>query len=207
MARVRSANDAASVRVRVRRHPERAVPERAEEILRAGRVAHVGYAVDGQPFVLPLLYFYDDGKLYLHGAPASRTIKALRAGTPVCVEVTLLDGLVASRDAKSHSMNYRSTMVFGTCDVVADLETKRAVFEQMTQNFFPSRTAGMDYHPASVGDLRGVELLVVRVEERSAKVRSGPPRGLHDTEGDTEEETEEAGTQTGYVVELPGVDG
>ncbi|HEX6819622.1 MAG TPA: pyridoxamine 5'-phosphate oxidase family protein [Ktedonobacterales bacterium] len=199
MTRARTANDAASQRARVRRHPERAAPERAEEILRAGRVAHVGYAVDGQPFVLPLLYFYDDGKLYLHGAPASRTIKALRAGMPVCVEVTLLDGLVASRDAKSHSVNYRSAMVFGTCEAVQDLAAKRAVFERMTQRMFSGRTAGTDYHPANEGDLKGVELLMVRIEERSAKVRSGPPRGLHDTD-------DPAGTQTGYVVELPGID-
>lgn len=199
MARVKTANDTASARTRIRRHPERAVPERAEEILRVGKLAHVAYAVDGQPFVVPLLYYYEDGILYLHGAPASRTIRALRAGTPVCVEVTLLDGLVASRDAKSHSVNYRSVVVFGRAEAVADLAEKRAVFERMTQAYFSGRTVGVDYHPPSTGELRGVELLAVRVEERSAKMRSGPPLGIHDID-------DHDGTQTGYVVLLPGID-
>jgi nitroimidazol reductase NimA-like FMN-containing flavoprotein (pyridoxamine 5'-phosphate oxidase superfamily) len=193
--------ESTSVRSRIRRHPERAVPERVEEILRAGRVAHVAYAVDGQPFIVPFTYFYADGAVYLHGAPASRTIKALCGGTPVCVEVTLLDGLVASRDAKSHSMNYRSAVVFGCAAVVADLKEKRALFERMTASYFPGRTAGTDYYPARTGDLRAVELLAVRVDEQSAKARSGPPLGAHDGGDDGE-----AGTATAYVVELPGLD-
>jgi nitroimidazol reductase NimA-like FMN-containing flavoprotein (pyridoxamine 5'-phosphate oxidase superfamily) len=195
-----STEQRASARTRIRRHPERSVPERAEEILRAGRVAHVAYAVDGQPFVLPFTYFYADGAVYLHGAPASRTVKVLRAGTPVCVEVTLLDGLVASRDAKSHSMNYRSAVVFGRAEAVTDLEEKRALFERMTATYFPGRAAGADYYPARTGDLRAVELLAVRVDDLSAKARSGPPLGAHDRDA-------EAGTTTAYVVELPGLDG
>ncbi len=187
-------------RTRIRRHPERAAPERAEEILRAGKLAHVGFTVDGQPFVLPFGYYYEDGTLYLHGAPASRTIKALRAGTPVCVEVTLLDGLVASRDAKSHSMNYRSVMIFGRAEAVKDLAAKRRLFERMTASYFPERSAGRDYYPARDGDLKAVELLAVRIAERSAKSRTGGPRGAHDA-------GEEGGTTTGYVVELPGIDG
>lgn len=200
MVRAKTANDTASARVRVRRHPERAVPERAEEILRAGKLAHVAYAVDGQPFVLPMLYLYEDGTVYLHGAPASRTVRALRAGTPVCVEVTLLDGLVASRDAKSHSANYRSVMVFGRAEIVADLAEKRAVFERMTAAYFPGRAAGADYVPASTGELRGVELLAVRAEEKSAKTRCGPPLGAHDR-------NDYDGPETGYVVVLPRVSG
>jgi nitroimidazol reductase NimA-like FMN-containing flavoprotein (pyridoxamine 5'-phosphate oxidase superfamily) len=199
MARVKTANDTASVRTRIRRHPERAVPERAEEILCVGRVAHVAFAVDGQPFIVPFGYFYENKTVYLHGAPASRTIKALRGGMPVCVEVTLLDGLVASRDAKSHSMNYRSVVVFGTAEAVRDLSEKRALFERMTEHYFPGRTAGTDYLPARDGDLRAVEILAVRIAERSAKVRSGPPLGAHDP-GD------HVGSETRYVVLLPGLD-
>jgi nitroimidazol reductase NimA-like FMN-containing flavoprotein (pyridoxamine 5'-phosphate oxidase superfamily) len=195
----RRAGTATSERTHVRRHPERAAPERAEEILRAGRLAHVGFAIDGQPFVLPFGYYYEDGALYLHGAPASRAIKALRAGTPVCVEVTLLDGLVASRDAKSHSMNYRSVMVFGRAEAVKDLAEKRALFERMTAAYFPERTAGGDYYPARDGDLRAVELLAVRIEDLSAKSRSGPPLGEHDAD-------EDGGTTMGYVVTLPEID-
>jgi nitroimidazol reductase NimA-like FMN-containing flavoprotein (pyridoxamine 5'-phosphate oxidase superfamily) len=94
----------ASARSRIRRHPERSAPGLAEEFLRAGRVAHVAFVAAGQPCVLPFTYHYDAGKLYIHGAPASRTLRTLRPGTPVCAEVTLVDGLVASRDAKSHSL-------------------------------------------------------------------------------------------------------
>jgi nitroimidazol reductase NimA-like FMN-containing flavoprotein (pyridoxamine 5'-phosphate oxidase superfamily) len=169
-------------RTRVRRHPERAVPEQVEAFLRAGRVAHVAYAVNGQPRMAPFLYFYDDGALYLHGVPASATIKALREGAPVCVNVTMLDGLVASRAARAHSANYRSVVVFGRAEVVADLQEKRRVFERMTARFFPGREAGQDYARASVKDLRGVELLAVRVEEMSAKARTGPALGEHDAE-------------------------
>lgn len=186
-------------RSRIRRHPERAVPEMAEEILLRGRVAHVAFAIDGQPYVLPMTYHYEDAILYVHGAPASRTMKAVRAGTPVCVEVTLLDGLVASRDAKSHSANYRSAIVFGVAEPVTDLETKRAVMERMTLRYFPGRTAGQDYQPAHDGDLRTIDLLAIGVEEQSAKARFGGPKGPHDADED--------GPGTRYVLTLPGVDG
>jgi nitroimidazol reductase NimA-like FMN-containing flavoprotein (pyridoxamine 5'-phosphate oxidase superfamily) len=184
-------------RTRIRRHPERAMPERVEEFLRAGRVAHVAYTVDEQPHSVPFLYFYDDGALYLHGVPASATIKALRAGARVCVNVTLLDGLVASRDAKSHSANYRSVVVFGRAEVVADLAEKRRVFERMTARFFPGREAGHHYERASVKDLRGVELLAVRIDEMSAKTRTGPALGAHDAE-------DEYGGFSTFVLGTPG---
>jgi nitroimidazol reductase NimA-like FMN-containing flavoprotein (pyridoxamine 5'-phosphate oxidase superfamily) len=171
-----------SARTRIRRHPERAVPKQAEAILRAGSVAHVAYAVEGQPHILPFLYFYDAGALYLHGVPANATIRALRDGAPVCVDVTILDGLVASRDAKSHSANYRSVVVFGRAEVVTSLDEKRQVFERMTAAFFPDREAGRDYQRASAKDLRGVEVLAVRIEEMSAKARTGPALGAHDAE-------------------------
>jgi uncharacterized protein len=182
---------------RVRRHPERAVPEQAEEFLRAGRIAHVAYAVDGQPHIVPFLYFYDNGALYLHGVPASATIRALRKGAPVCASVTILDGLVASRNAKSHSVNYRSVVVFGRSEVVTDLEEKRRVFERMTERFFPEREAGHDYEHATIKDLRGVELLAVRVVEMSAKTRTGPALGAHDAE-------DAYGGFTTFVLPMPG---
>lgn len=187
-------------RSRIRRHAERARDaEAAEAILCAGRVAHVGFSDgSGQPYVLPFTYAYEDGRLYLHGARASRMVRLLRTGTPVCIEVTLLDGLVASRSAKSHSMNYRSVVVFGTAEAVTNETEKRAVFERMTARYFPDRLAGRDYLPARAGELRAVELLAVRVEELSAKARSGPPLGPHDAED------EAFGSR--FVVLLPGVD-
>jgi uncharacterized protein len=188
----------ASARTRIRRHPERAAPELAEEFLRAGRVAHVAFVVAGQPYVLPFTYHYDAGKLYIHGAPASRTLRTLRPGTPVCAEVTLLDGLVASRDAKSHSMNYRSVVLFGEAVEVTDLDEKRLAFEAMTRRYFPGRAAGREYAPARDGDLRAVTLLAIAIEELSAKTRAGPALGPRDGE--------EAAAGTSFVLRLPGLD-
>ena len=98
-------------RVRIRRHPERAMPDRAAAILEQGQVAHIGFCMDGAPFVVPFTYHFDvaePDRLYIHGALASRALRQLAAGGPVCVTVTLLDGLVYSRSAKYHSVNYRS---------------------------------------------------------------------------------------------------
>lgn len=184
-----------SARSRIRRQPGRSQPTVAEEVLQRGHVAHVAYALDGQPYVLPFTYHYEDGTIYLHGAHSSRTLATLRNQTPVCVEITLLDGLVASRDAKSHSANYRSVVVFGTAVRVSDEDQKRAIFERMTLRYFPDRVAGRDYLHARSGELRATELLAVAVDELGAKTRTGPPHGAHDGPED--------GLGTRYVVVLP----
>ena len=135
----------------VRQHPERAVPQRAQEFLAQGQVAHVGFEQDGRPYVIPMLYHYSPerpDRIYLHSGPASRTLQQLASGIPVCVTVTQLDGLVYSRDAKYHSANYRCVMCFGRGRIFEDEEGKRAMFEAMTSRYFPGRTAGRDYAPA-----------------------------------------------------------
>ena len=107
---------AASPRARIRIHPERSQPDEAHAILAAGRVAHVGFVQDGQPFVIPMTYQFDAGRpghVYLHGAHHSRLLQHLATGAPVCVTVTLVDGLVYSRTALFHSVNYRSVVCFG----------------------------------------------------------------------------------------------
>ncbi|HEU5348267.1 MAG TPA: pyridoxamine 5'-phosphate oxidase family protein [Ktedonobacterales bacterium] len=187
----------ASPRSRIRRHPERSVPEIAEEILRVGLVAHVAFAVDGQPYVVPMTYHYEDGVIYLHGAPASRLQQTLRAGAQVAVEVTLLDGLVASRDAKNHSVNYRSVVVYGTAEPVTGMKRKRALMEAMTRRYFPGWTVGRDYDPATTGHLRALEVMAVAIEELSAKARSGPPRGARDALDDA--------PGSAFVLVLPGL--
>lgn len=174
------------------------MPEIAEEILCAGRVAHVAFAVDGQPYIIPMTYYYDDGVVYLHGAPASRLQKTLGAGTAVAIEVMLLDGLVASRDAKNHSANYRSVVVYGVAEPVTDSRRKRALMEAMTARYFPGRTVGHDYDPATIGHLRALDVMAVAVEELSAKARSGPARGSRDA-------LDEA-PGSAFVVILPGLD-
>jgi len=188
----------ASVRSRIRRHPERGVPEQVEAILRAGRVAHIAYTIDGQPYVLPFTYDYADERIYVHAVPGSRTVKSLRAGMAVAVEITMLDGLIASRDASTHSMNYRSVVVFGHAEAIRDHAEKRAIFERMTSRYFPNRTAGVDYDHATVKDLRGVEILAISIEEVSAKSRIGGPRGDHDDD--------EVSTFSAFVVPLLRLD-
>ena len=177
------------------------MPEIAEEALRAGRVAHVAFAVDGQPYIIPMTYHYEDGVIYLHGAPASRLQKTLRAGTAVAIEVTLLDGLVASRDAKKHSMNYRSVVVYGVAEPVNDTRRKRALMEAMTERYFPGRMVGHDYEAATIGQLRAMDMMAVAIEDLSAKARSGPPLGSRDALGEDE------APGSAYVVMLPGMDG
>src|SRR5438067_1513784 len=127
-----------STRATIRRHPERAVPEEAPDILARGVVAHLGFSKGDQPFVIPLAYHYDPatpGRLYLHGSRGSRALRHLGGGAPVCVTVTLLDGLVYSRSAQYHSINYRSVVCFGRGRVVTDLAEKRALFESMISRY------------------------------------------------------------------------
>lgn len=187
-----------SARSRIRRHADRRVPEQVEAILQTGRVAHIAYAIDGQPYVLPFTYDYADERIYVHAVPGSRTVKTLRAGMAVAVEITMLDGLIASRDASTHSMNYRSVVVFGRAATVRDDAEKRAVFERMTARYFPNRTAGRDYVHATEKDLHGVELLVIPIEEVSAKSRTGGPLGPLDADADA--------PGSAFVVPLPGLD-
>lgn len=185
-------------RSRIRRHSDRSVPTQVEAILRAGRVAHVAYVVDGEPYIIPFSYDYADATVYLHGAPASTTLKALRSGSAVCLEVLLLDGLIASKTAPSHSMNYRSVVVFGQARRVTDLAAKRAILERMTQRYFAGRTVDHDYAAASTADLKSLEVLAVAIDELNAKVRSGPPAGPLDTDPDA--------PGSAYVVTLPALD-
>ncbi|HEX5572102.1 MAG TPA: pyridoxamine 5'-phosphate oxidase family protein [Ktedonobacterales bacterium] len=167
-------------RSRIRRHAERSVAAEAERMLEAGQVAHVAYTLDGQPHVIPFLYDYADGAVYLHGAPASRTLKSLRAGMSVAIEVLLLDGLIASRDAESHSANYRSVVVYGVAQRVTGMAEKRAILERMTRRYFPGRAVGQDYAAATEKQMRALEVLRVPIDELSAKQRDGGPRGPRD---------------------------
>jgi nitroimidazol reductase NimA-like FMN-containing flavoprotein (pyridoxamine 5'-phosphate oxidase superfamily) len=172
-----------AARSTIRRHPERAVPEEAAEILAAGLVAHVGFCDEGQPFVIPMSYHYDPARpdrLYLHGARESRLLRVLASGTPVSIAVTLVDGLVYSRTAFNHSMNYRSVVCFGRARVIEDEAEQRALFEAMTERSIPGRQAGVDYQPATRQQLAATLLVEVAIEEWSAKARRGGPRGPYD---------------------------
>jgi len=170
-------------RTRIRNHPERAVPEESAEILAQGQVAHVGFISGGQPMVVPLTYHFDPRSpdhLYLHGAARSRALDELAGGQPVCVTVTLVDGLVYSRKAMNHSMNYRSVMVFGHGKLIEDEDVKFKIFDQMVQRYFPGRVVGEDYNPPPSEDLGITALVEVTIDEWSGKARRGPPTGPDD---------------------------
>jgi uncharacterized protein len=165
----------ASPRTRVKRLPARARYEAAtiESILDEGLVCHVGFQVEGQPYVIPTAYARVGDRLYLHGSAASRMLRSLAAGVPVCVTVTLLDGLVLARSAFHHSMNYRSVVVLGLAVPIADAAEKRAALEAIVEHIIPGRAR--DVRPPSEQELRKTLVLSLPLEESSAKVRTGPP--------------------------------
>jgi hypothetical protein len=172
------------IRTQIRSHPERAVPGRAAEILSQGHVAHVGFLDEGQPVVIPFGYHFDAAapdRLYLHGGTAGRAIARLESGDPVCVTVTLLDGLVYSRTALYHSMNYRSVVCFGRGCRVTDAALQQRVYEGMVSRYFPGRTPGRDYSIPTPAHLEATALIEIRIEEMSAKSRQGGPAGPTDS--------------------------
>jgi nitroimidazol reductase NimA-like FMN-containing flavoprotein (pyridoxamine 5'-phosphate oxidase superfamily) len=169
-----------SDRTRMRRHPERAVPDQIEEFLRAGLIAHVAYVDAGEPRTVPFFYHYEAGHIYVHGSAGSGTLRILEDGRPVAVSIALLDDLVASKTAPNHSANYRSVVVFGRCHRVSDLARKRRILDATTERYFPGRHAPADYVPATDDDLTRMELIAIEIEEAQAKARTGGPMGPTD---------------------------
>ena len=162
-------------RTTVKRLPKRAAYDRAtvEAILDEGRICHVGFNVQGQPFVLPTVYARVGATLYLHGSAASRMLESVGGGIPACVTVTLLDGLVLARSAFHHSVNYRSVVVFGTATLMDPGEETVKVLELFTEKLVPGRWA--DVRPPNRQELKGTKVLSLPLDEASAKVRTGPP--------------------------------
>jgi hypothetical protein len=162
-------------RTELRRIPNRGSHdwETIHEILDAGFLAHVGFCVDGQPFVIPTLYGRDGEKLYLHGSAASRMLRELATGIPACVTVTLVDGLVLARSAFHHSMNYRSVVAFGTAREIADSGQKIQCLRVISEHLIAGRWA--DVRGPSEKELKATRVLEFPIEEASSKVRSGPP--------------------------------
>src|SRR5258707_10922219 len=142
-------------------------------ILDAGFLAHIGFCVDGQPFFSPTLYGRDGQRLYLHGSAASRMLRELETGIPTCVTVTLVDGLVLSRSAFDHSMNYRSVVAFGKARKVVDPEQKIKSLRVISEHLIAGRWA--DVRGPSEKELKATTVLEFSIEEASSKVRSGPP--------------------------------
>jgi hypothetical protein len=160
----------------VRRLRERGRYDRAavHAILDEGFVCHVGFAGARGPVVIPTAYARDGDDLYLHGAAGNAALAALRTGSPVCVTVTLVDGLVLARSAFHHSVNYRSVVVFAVATEVTDLEEKRRALEAVVEHIVPGR--GADARPPSDIELRTTRVVRLPIDEASAKVRTGGPK-------------------------------
>jgi nitroimidazol reductase NimA-like FMN-containing flavoprotein (pyridoxamine 5'-phosphate oxidase superfamily) len=142
-------------------------------ILDVGFLAHVGFCVSGQPFVIPTLYGREGGKLYLHGSAASRLLGELEIGIPACLTVTLVDGLVLSRSAFDHSMNYRSVVAFGTAKKIVDPVEKVMSLRVISEHLISGRW--VEVRGPSESELKATSVLEFLIDEASAKVRSGPP--------------------------------
>jgi nitroimidazol reductase NimA-like FMN-containing flavoprotein (pyridoxamine 5'-phosphate oxidase superfamily) len=162
-------------RSKLRRLPKRGSHELAEiyRILDAAFLAHLGFQVDGQPFVVPTLFGRDEDKLYLHGSAASRTLREVGGGIPACVTVTLVDGLVLARSAFHHSMNYRSVMAFGTARRIEDPAEKNRALRVISEHVMTGRWD--DVRAPYESELKQTAVLEFTIEEASAKVRTGPP--------------------------------
>jgi nitroimidazol reductase NimA-like FMN-containing flavoprotein (pyridoxamine 5'-phosphate oxidase superfamily) len=162
-------------RTTVRRHPERAAYDRdtIDAILDEGLVGHLGISLDGQPYVIPMLYARSGDTLYLHGAPASRLLGTMAGGVRCCFTVTLLDGLVLARSAFRHSLNYRSVVVLGDARGVEDSAERLASLESIVEHVLTGRTA--DVRGPSEAELKVTEVVALSIVDASAKMRSGPP--------------------------------
>lgn len=162
-------------RTRLVREAERAVYDReaAYRILDEGFLCHVGFVADGQPFVIPTSYGRKDANLYIHGSAASRMLRQMKDAVPVCITVTLLDGLVLARSIFNHSMNYRSVVVLGKATLVDEAEEKIAALRLLSEHILPGRWA--DARQPNERELKATSVLRVPIEEFSAKVRVGPP--------------------------------
>lgn len=168
-------NFSPTTRTTLKRLPKRGSFERETVygILDEGFVCHVGFIVDGQPFVIPTAYGRAGDVLYIHGARASRMQKTLAAGADVCITVTLVDGLVLARSAFHHSINYRSVVVFGRPRVVEDEAEKALAMEAFTEHVMPGRWADVRWPTAQ--ELAATTVLALSLTEASAKIRTGPP--------------------------------
>ena len=162
-------------RTRLVREAERGVYNRetAYRILDEGFLCHVGFVADGQPFVIPTSYGRKDDRLYIHGSAASRMLRQMKEGVPVCVTVTLLDGLVLARSIFNHSMNYRSVVILGKATPVDDPLEKVEALRLLSEHIIPGRWA--DARQPNERELKATLVMRVPIEEFSAKVRSGPP--------------------------------
>jgi nitroimidazol reductase NimA-like FMN-containing flavoprotein (pyridoxamine 5'-phosphate oxidase superfamily) len=162
-------------RTDLQQHPERASldPADVDAILAEALVCHVALIEEGQPFVLPTTFGRIGKWLYLHGSPQSRMVNTVASGAPICVSVSLLDGLVLATTAFSHSMNYRSLVVFGRGRVVDDPKEKRSALDAIVDHLMPGRREHL--RPMTDKEVNATMVVAIPLDEVSVKIRSGPP--------------------------------
>jgi nitroimidazol reductase NimA-like FMN-containing flavoprotein (pyridoxamine 5'-phosphate oxidase superfamily) len=159
--------------LRVKREPHRGAYDREtiDAILDEALLCHLGFQIDGRPYVIPTLHARVGDRLYVHGSAASRMLRHAAAGMPMCATVTLFDGLVLARSVFNHSVNYRSVVVFGTATLVGDDE-KREALRALTEQLAPGRWD--EARQPTAKELKATSILSLPLDEASAKVRSGP---------------------------------
>ena len=162
-------------RTRLRRLPKRGAFDRETVygILDESFICHVGFVVEGQPYVIPTGFGRVDDVLYIHGSSASRMLRTLSQGVDVCFTTTLVDGLVLARSAFHHSINYRSVVVLGKATLVENSDEKNKALEAITEHIVPGRWASVRW-PTEL-ELKATSVLKLKIEEASAKVRTGGP--------------------------------
>jgi nitroimidazol reductase NimA-like FMN-containing flavoprotein (pyridoxamine 5'-phosphate oxidase superfamily) len=159
----------------VKRHPERGAYDRAiiDAILDEALICHLGFVVDGRPFVIPTIHAREGDTLYVHGSPGSRMLRTAKDGVDICVTVTLVDGLVLARSVYNHSMNYRSVVVLGRAREVTDRDEKLRAMQRVVEHVVRGRWE--DARQPNDGEIKGTTILALALDEASAKIRSGPP--------------------------------
>jgi nitroimidazol reductase NimA-like FMN-containing flavoprotein (pyridoxamine 5'-phosphate oxidase superfamily) len=162
-------------RTSLRRLPKRGDHDRAtiDAILDEALVCHVGFVAEGQPYVIPTIHARAGDRLYIHGSAASRMLRTLSGGVPVCATVTLIDGLVMARSAFHHSMNYRSVVVLGTAQTVEAEAEKLEALRVIVEHVSPGRWSEARW--PNDKEMKATSVLRLPISEASAKIRTGPP--------------------------------
>ena len=169
------ADAARTPRSSIHRHPERGRYDRAtiDAILDEALVCHLGFVSDGQPMVIPTMYVRDGDRVVVHGSAASRMTRTVGTGVPVCLTVTLLDGVVFARTANNHSMNYRSAVLLGTAEPITEPVAKLEAMRALVERIAPGRWDRI--REPDDKEMRSTTILSLPIDEASAKVRTGPP--------------------------------
>jgi uncharacterized protein len=168
-------------RSRIRREPQLGSYLRADvhAVLDASPLCHVGYVIDGAPFVTPTMHWREGDRLYWHGSIGSRFLRQVD-GRPVCVTCSLVDGYVLARSALNHAVNYRSAMLFGTAHVIEALEDKAAALRAFTDGLFPGRWETL--RPMTEKEVRATAVMWMDIDEATVKARSGPPSDANEAD-------------------------